>query len=494
MYYVWVLGRFFYDFLLFIFNKLNLEPLYDYILYTSKYNDDSKFLLRIIYLTKRYFDSDDVMNLKIKKSLPKLFFFKLYFNKKNYENVKLKFLIKQYSYLKFFFKKSGFYNFFKKFDNLSLRLFLSFLVVQSIFFKKYFNLLSHIFFLNKSNLNLVKLNWVWFTFLRNANKFYYVYDFDKFSDWYKINRDPSKFKRTVKMSFWYKRIYKQFKIERFVYFCTIYPKYADNYFFSKFGKRLKELFFTYKEGFLFILRLSNLHSFKFNLANKFKTKEFLNKSPIKFSDSSVNKYISLKSLNNFNFFFLRKNRIFNKSRYSRNRQLYRTGVYWCLWLNIIIVYGLFFLFYRFTFNFGYMWIGVLILMVSMIISKVIKYHFYSLKKILIEFFLLFKWFGLIYFEFLLFFKNFLYKYFYTLNVYNYINSFFSSNFFISFIFFKNNVYSFKLIKYIVNIFKKWDLWIFKFLWQGMREKDTSFLRYKTIIHFFKQLSKIHLMV
>ena len=87
MYYVWVLGRFFYDFLLFIFNKLNLEPLYDYILYTSKYNDDSKFLLRIIYLTKRYFDSDDVMNLKIKKSLPKLFFFKLYFNKKNYENV-----------------------------------------------------------------------------------------------------------------------------------------------------------------------------------------------------------------------------------------------------------------------------------------------------------------------------------------------------------------------------------------------------------------------
>jgi hypothetical protein len=26
-------------------------------------------------------------------------------------------------------------------------------------------------------------------------------------------------------------------------------------------------------------------------------------------------------------FFIRKNRIFNKSRYSRNRQLYRTGVY-----------------------------------------------------------------------------------------------------------------------------------------------------------------------
>lgn len=30
------------------------------------------------------------------------------------------------------------------------------------------------------------------------------------------------------------------------------------------------------------------------------------------------------------FFFLRNNEIYNKSRYSRNRQTYRTGVFWCI--------------------------------------------------------------------------------------------------------------------------------------------------------------------
>lgn len=103
----------------------------------------------------------------------------------------------------------------------------------------------------------------------------------------------------------------------------------------------------YKNIFLF--RVKNVFFKKFN--NTIKNELT---GSIKFSDSSMNKYISYRNLKKFNFFFLRKNRIFNKSRYSRNRQLYRTGFYWCLWLNIIIVYGLFFLFYRFTFNFGYL--------------------------------------------------------------------------------------------------------------------------------------------
>jgi hypothetical protein len=50
---------------------------------------------------------------------------------------------------------------------------------------------------------------------------------------------------------------------------------------------------------------------------------------------------------------IRKFKVFNKGRYSRTRQLYRTGVYWCLLLNIILVVGLYFWFYRFMFNFGY---------------------------------------------------------------------------------------------------------------------------------------------
>jgi hypothetical protein len=58
--------------------------------------------------------------------------------------------------------------------------------------------------------------------------------------------------------------------------------------------------------------------FKFNLINVFK---------ISFSASSIVKYLSDSSINKSVILFLRKNKIFNKSRYSRNRQTYRTGAY-----------------------------------------------------------------------------------------------------------------------------------------------------------------------
>jgi len=62
---------------------------------------------------------------------------------------------------------------------------------------------------------------------------------------------------------------------------------------------------------------------------------------------------STTAKNDYSNFILRKSKCFNKSRYSRNRQYYRTGVYWCLWLNIILVLGLYYSFYRFTFKFNY---------------------------------------------------------------------------------------------------------------------------------------------
>ena len=40
----------------------------------------------------------------------------------------------------------------------------------------------------------------------------------------------------------------------------------------------------------------------------------------------VNAFFSKKK----KFFFLRNNEIYNKSRYSRNRQTYKTGVFWCI--------------------------------------------------------------------------------------------------------------------------------------------------------------------
>lgn len=44
-------------------------------------------------------------------------------------------------------------------------------------------------------------------------------------------------------------------------------------------------------------------------------------------------------------FFLRKNRMFNKSRYSRNRQLARVIFYFALYINILIIYGVFYVIY-----------------------------------------------------------------------------------------------------------------------------------------------------
>lgn len=54
-------------------------------------------------------------------------------------------------------------------------------------------------------------------------------------------------------------------------------------------------------------------------------------------------------------FFLRANSIYNKSRYSRNRQTYRTGVYWCMWLTVLSVVGLYYYMYVFLIKFTYVW-------------------------------------------------------------------------------------------------------------------------------------------
>lgn len=54
-------------------------------------------------------------------------------------------------------------------------------------------------------------------------------------------------------------------------------------------------------------------------------------------------------------FFLRANNLYNKSRYSRNRQTYRTGVYWCMWLTVLTVIGLYYYLYVFLIKFTYLW-------------------------------------------------------------------------------------------------------------------------------------------
>ncbi len=82
--------------------------------------------------------------------------------------------------------------------------------------------------------------------------------------------------------------------------------------------------------------------------------------------------------------YLRSSKHFNKGRYSRNRQLYRTGVYWCIWLNVVIVYALHFYFYRVVYSFGYLWFPVGLLLLSIFGSRLFKYRFYNPKQVVVE--------------------------------------------------------------------------------------------------------------
>lgn len=187
-------------------------------------------------------------------------------------------------------------------------------------------------------------------------------------------------------------------------------------FFNKNINNFYKFFFCKYVYFLkFILKYNKVFFKKYNFNNLIKSVYY-----IKYNNSSVNKFIELNKLNNYNFFFLRKTRIFNKSRYSRNRQLYRTGVYWCLWLNIIIVYGLYFIFYHFTFNFSYIWWFCLILFYSMIFSKILKYKFYKFYNIISEYKYLIKWYICMLFKLFEYFDFFINSFFLK-------NNFFSSS-------------------------------------------------------------------
>jgi hypothetical protein len=94
---------------------------------------------------------------------------------------------------------------------------------------------------------------------------------------------------------------------------------------------------------------------------------------LKYQIKSFLKYMRLNNFNYFNY-FIRTSKIFNKGRYSRNRQTYRTGVYWCLYINIIIILSLYIYFYRFSFNFNYLWTLLLLLFLIIVLSKLFKFN------------------------------------------------------------------------------------------------------------------------
>nr|YP_004841739.1 Ymf67 [Ichthyophthirius multifiliis]AEL89281.1 Ymf67 [Ichthyophthirius multifiliis] len=122
----------------------------------------------------------------------------------------------------------------------------------------------------------------------------------------------------------------------------------------------------------------------FKINNRFKI--FLNKNyNIQFSPSNILKYLDKNWIGNINFLYIRKNKVFNKGRYSRNRQTYRTGIYLCLYINIIAIIFFYFWFYKFIINFGYCWWFLYIFFISFIFSRSLKFNFLNFNIIIDEF-------------------------------------------------------------------------------------------------------------
>ena len=132
---------------------------------------------------------------------------------------------------------------------------------------------------------------------------------------------------------------------------------------------------------------------KFNKLNiNSKLNSYINKTYIiSYSPTNIIKYINNFWYLSININFLRKNKIFNKGRYSRNRQTYKTGVYWCLYINIIAVISFYFWFYKFTINFSYNYWFIYIFIILFFFIRSLKYKFYNLNYIKTEYKLYILW-------------------------------------------------------------------------------------------------------
>jgi hypothetical protein len=70
--------------------------------------------------------------------------------------------------------------------------------------------------------------------------------------------------------------------------------------------------------------------------------------------------------------YVRKVRIFNKSRYSRNRQNVRVTFYFGLYFNILIIYAVFSVFYNIAFFLTYNWWFYFIFLLFFFISNFLR--------------------------------------------------------------------------------------------------------------------------
>lgn len=161
-----------------------------------------------------------------------------------------------------------------------------------------------------------------------------------------------------------------------------------SYYLDDFKKKLN----TYVNlGLIGVYSTYIIAKYKASVLSKFvKIDKPLLISP-KYSSSTVHKHLNNINLNIFEFQFLRKNKIYNKGRYSRTRQNYRTGVYLCMYVSVLSIFGLYYWFYKFSFNFTYLWWFFIAFVASFFFPKIVKYRLYEPTTLLSKFYDFFRW-------------------------------------------------------------------------------------------------------
>ena len=160
-------------------------------------------------------------------------------------------------------------------------------------------------------------------------------------------------------------------------------------FFHRQERRLKRQ--IYRNLFL-CKSYKNVIITNVNTLNKntfFKNKKILLKP--KYFSLTLNKFLNHKKIKSYSFQYLRKNKVYNKGRYSRTRQNYRTGVYMCMYLSIVSIFGLYFKFYGYSFNFSHLWWLFILFISSFFLPKIIKYRLYNPYNIFLKIFGLINW-------------------------------------------------------------------------------------------------------
>lgn len=89
----------------------------------------------------------------------------------------------------------------------------------------------------------------------------------------------------------------------------------------------------------------------------------------KYNLNKIQSKLNLLFISKLEVYFLRKNKTFIKSKYSRTRQWSKVIVYFGLWYGVWSVLILFFFCYRYMFVFSYLWWFVWFILFSIVLKN-----------------------------------------------------------------------------------------------------------------------------